>query len=556
MPAVTEAVAPRTRAAAVCSRFREKDRKPLFSNAKPYLPLHLVKQARIRPDAAVLHVLSNPRGVFAQAIAAFVRLFRTIEICNGTMPSTDTVITRFAPSPTGFLHIGGARTALFNLVYARHCSGKFLLRIEDTDRERSTPEAIDAILDGLQWLELDWDEEPVYQSRRAERHQEAAWRLLERGLAYRCYATAEELEAMRERARAEGKVCRYDGGWRDRNPAEAPEGAPYTVRLKAPLEGNTVIRDHVQGDVVISNTELDDLVLLRSDGSPTYMLAVVVDDHDMGVTHVIRGDDHLINAARQMLIFEALDWSVPEYAHIPLIHGPDGAKLSKRHGALGIEAYRDMGYLPAGMRNYLMRLGWGHGDHEIFTTDQAVEWFDLDAIKKSPARMDFAKLANVNGHYIRAADDDFLMAELKAFAARTKGWKISGEGEQRLRHALPALKERAKTLDELAESGYFLIADRPLHVDEKAAKALTPEGRAALSVAAGALETVGSWSPAEIEERLRTAAKEKGLKFGQIAQPLRAALTGTTQAPGIFDVLAALGPEESLGRIEDQMVNR
>jgi glutamyl-tRNA synthetase len=472
------------------------------------------------------------------------------------MPSTETVITRFAPSPTGFLHIGGARTALFNWVYARHCGGRFLLRIEDTDRERSTPEAIEAILGGLKWLGLEWDEEPVYQSRRAGRHREAAELLLERGLAYRCYATRDELDAMREKARAEGKVFRYDGGWRDRDPAEAPEDAPFTVRLKAPREGQTVIRDHVQGEVVIANTELDDLVLLRSDGTPTYMLAVVVDDHDMGITHIVRGDDHLINAARQILIFEALGWAVPEFAHIPLIHGPDGTKLSKRHGALGVEAYRDMGYLPAGLRNYLMRLGWGHGDDEIFTTGQAIEWFDLDAIKKAPARMDFAKLANINGHYIRTADNDFLLGELKPFMARVKGWSLDAEGESRLRRALPALKERAKTLDELAQSGYFLIASRPLDVDEHAAKALTPEGRAALGVAAGALGAIRSWSPEEIESGLRAAAQESGLKFGQIAQPLRAALTGTTKAPGIFDVLTALGREESLGRIEDQVVDR
>ncbi|MFP4004086.1 MAG: glutamate--tRNA ligase [Alphaproteobacteria bacterium] len=472
------------------------------------------------------------------------------------MPSTEAVITRFAPSPTGFLHIGGARTALFNWVYARHCGGRFLLRIEDTDRERSTPEAIGAILDGLKWLGLDWDEEPVYQSRRAERHQEVARELLEKGQAYRCYATREELEAMREKARAEGRTFRYDGLWRDRDPSEAPPDAPYAVRLKAPREGETVIRDHVQGDVAISNTELDDLVLLRSDGTPTYMLAVVVDDHDMGITHIVRGDDHLINAARQMLIFNALGWQVPEFAHVPLIHGPDGKKLSKRHGALGVDAYRDMGYLPAGLRNYLMRLGWGHGDHEIFTTEQAVEWFEIDAIKKSPARMDFAKLANINGHYIRTAEDEALLAELKAFIARTRGWRLDEGAERRLRRALPALKERAKTLDELAQSSYFLIASRPLDVDEKAAKALTPEGRSALSVAAGALGALRNWSPEALESGLREAAKESGLKFGQIAQPLRAALTGTTQAPGIFDVLAALGREESLGRIEDQMVDR
>lgn len=472
------------------------------------------------------------------------------------MPSTGTVITRFAPSPTGFLHIGGARTALFNWVYARHCGGRFLLRIEDTDRERSTPEAIAAILDGLSWLGLDWDEEPVYQSQRAARHQEVAGEMLNRGAAYRCYATPDELESMREKARAGGKAFRYDGSWRERDPTEAPVGAPYAVRLKAPREGETVIRDHVQGDVVIANSELDDLVLLRSDGTPTYMLAVVVDDHDMGVTHVVRGDDHLINAARQMHIFQALGWDIPEFAHIPLIHGPDGAKLSKRHGALGVEAYRDMGYLPAGLRNYLMRLGWSHGDDEIFSMEQAIEWFDLDAVKKAPARIDFAKLASVNAHYIRTMPDDDLLAELKSYIERTRDWSLDDEAEARLRIALPALKERAKTLDELAQNGYFLIASRPLDVDENAAKALTPEGRAALGVAAGALGAVRGWSPEEIEASLRTAADESGLKFGQIAQPLRAALTGTTQAPGIIEVLAALGREESLGRIADQMVNR
>ncbi|GGE78731.1 glutamate--tRNA ligase [Stappia taiwanensis] len=469
------------------------------------------------------------------------------------------VITRFAPSPTGFLHIGGARTALFNWLYAKRHGGKMLLRIEDTDRERSTEPAVAAILDGLTWLGLDWEGEPISQFARAERHREVAEQLIAAGRAYYCYASQEELTEMREKARAEGRPPRYDGRWRDRDPSEAPEGVKPVVRLKAPTEGETIVDDQVQGRVSFPNKDLDDLVLLRSDGTPTYMLAVVVDDHDMGITHIVRGDDHLTNAARQTLIYQAVDWDVPVMAHIPLIHGPDGAKLSKRHGALGAEAYRAMGYLPAAMRNYLARLGWSHGDDEIFSTEEMIGWFDLDAIGKSPSRFDFQKLQNLNGHYMRAADTDSLMADLMAFLPHVENgqpildWLADPAHEAMLRMALPGLKDRAKTLVELVDSAGYLWATRPLDIDEKAAKLLGAEGARDIIAALHArLAALPEWSAESTEAAVRAYAEEVELKLGKAAQPLRAALTGRGTSPGIFDVLAVLGREESLARLLDQ----
>lgn len=467
------------------------------------------------------------------------------------------VVTRFAPSPTGFLHIGGARTALFNWLYARHTGGKMLLRIEDTDKERSTQPAIAAILDGLSWLGIDWDDEPIFQSARAERHAEVAHALLDSGHAYRCFATAEELAEMRETARAEGRPPRYDGRWRDRDPSEAPAGAPFVVRIKAPQEGETVIEDQVQGRVAFPNKDLDDLVILRSDGSPTYMLAVVVDDHDMGVTHVIRGDDHLTNAGRQTLIYKAMGWDVPTWAHIPLIHGPDGAKLSKRHGALGVEAYRAMGYLPSALRNYLVRLGWSHGDTEIFSTEEMVEWFDLAQIGRSAARFDFAKLESINGHYLRSTDDAELMAAIDALLPHIEGGAdiqavLTADVRTQLMHALGGLKERAKTLVDLLESAAYVWATRPLDVDEKAAKVLDPEARGHLGALADTFAALPDWTAAETEAAVRAYAETHELKLGKVAQPLRCALTGKTTSPPVFDVLETLGRDESLARIREQ----
>ena len=469
----------------------------------------------------------------------------------------NTVVTRFAPSPTGFLHIGGARTALFNWLYARRHSGKMLLRIEDTDRERSTREAIDAILDGLKWLELDWDGDVIYQFSSAARHREVAEQLLAAGKAYRCYATAEELAAMRERARAEGRTRLYDGMWRDRDPSEAPSGMKPTIRLRAPLTGETVIEDQVQGRVVWQNENLDDLVLLRGDGTPTYMLAVVVDDHDMGVTHVIRGEDHLINAARQKQIYDALGWDVPNMSHIPLIHGPDGSKLSKRHGALGVDAYRAMGYLPAALRNYLVRLGWSHGDQEIFSTEEMIEAFDLSAIGRSAARFDFAKLENLNGHYIRNTDDQSLVTMFEGVLdyvpnGPTLKAKLNDTTRAQLLKAMPHLKERAKTLIDLIDASYFIFADRPLEIEPKALALLTPETRQLIGRLRAILEAVTPWNAETTEAAMRTFAEQNGLKLGAVAQPLRVALTGRTTSPGIFDVLSVLGRLECLARLADQ----
>jgi glutamyl-tRNA synthetase len=470
---------------------------------------------------------------------------------------TDSVVTRFAPSPTGFLHIGGARTALFNWLYARGRGGKMLLRIEDTDRERSTKEAISAILDGLKWLGLDWDGEVIYQYSRAGRHQEVAEQLLASGKAYRCYATPDELAAMREKARAEGRTRLYDGMWRDRDPAEAPPGIKPTVRLRAPLTGETLIEDQVQGRVVWQNENLDDLVLLRGDGNPTYMLAVVVDDHDMGVTHVIRGDDHLINAARQKQIYDALGWDVPSMSHIPLIHGPDGSKLSKRHGALGVDAYRAMGYLPAALRNYLVRLGWSHGDQEIFSAEEMIRAFDLPAIGRSAARFDFAKLESLNGHYIRHSDDQSLVTMFEGVLDYVPGGselkaKLNDTTRAQLLQAMPSLKERAKTLIELIDASYFIFAERPLAIEPKAAALLTPENRELIRRLRAALEEVTDWTPTTTEAAMRAFAEANNLKLGAVAQPLRVALTGRTTSPGIFDVLKVLGRQECLARLADQ----
>jgi len=459
-------------------------------------------------------------------------------------------VVRFAPSPTGFLHIGGARTALFNWLYARHHAGKFLLRIEDTDRLRSTPEAVAAIIDGLDWLGLAWDGEVVHQFARATRHAEVARQLLAAGRAYYCYCTPAELEAMREKARAEKRSVRYDGTWRDRDPSEAPSGVPPAIRLKAPQHGSTTIHDHVQGDVTVSNTELDDLIILRAHGTPTYNLSVVVDDHDMGITHVIRGDDHLNNAFRQKQIYDALGWPVPEFAHAPLIHGPDGAKLSKRHGAVGLEAYREMGYLPEALRNYLLRLGWSHGDDEIISTEQAIEWFDIDAVGRAPARFDFAKLDSLNGHYIRAAEDARLVALVAERLEKMFCRQLSHVECDRLRKAMPELKLRPKTLVELAGNARFLVALRPIQPDDGAVKLLTPEARRLLADLRVRLAGV-EWQPERLEQAIRSVADERRVKLGSVAQPLRAALTGSAASPGIFIVMEVLGREESLGRIAD-----
>jgi glutamyl-tRNA synthetase len=460
----------------------------------------------------------------------------------------DNVVTRFAPSPTGFLHIGGARTALFNWLFARHHGGKFLLRIEDTDKVRSTTEAIDAILDGMHWLGLDWDGHEYYQSQFWARHAEVAHQLLERGHAYRCFMTQEELAAQREKSQAERRPFRIESPWRDGDRDSPGADTPYVIRLKAPRDGETVIDDRVQGRVAVQNSELDDFILLRSDGTPTYMLAVVVDDHDMGVTHVIRGDDHLNNAFRQLAIIRAMEWPEPTYAHVPLIHGPDGAKLSKRHGALGVDAYRDqLGMLPEAVSNYLLRLGWGHGDDEIISRDQAIDWFGLDHVGKSPSRFDFKKLENLNGHYMREADD----SRLADLIAPRLG--LDEPKKAMLVKAMPELKARAHDLNQLADGARFLFAERPLELDEDAAALLTPEARGLLRSAHGTLSGLADWDAASLEAAIREVAEGSGVKLGKLAQPLRAALTGRTTSPGIFDVPALLGREESLARIADQL---
>ncbi len=513
------------------------------------------------------------------------------------MAPSSGVVTRFAPSPTGFLHIGGARTALFNWLYAKHTGGKFLLRIEDTDRARSTQAAIAAIIDGLKWLGLDWDGEVVHQFSRAKRHAEVAREMIGKGSAYRCYVPQEELERRRAvadearkvlgeakaklaklgkdavpetagplnaeiaRLQAEAadkaRALRSPSLYRDGKKRPPEKDAPFVVRLRAPEEGETVVADQVQGRVTWANKDLDDMVLLRSDGTPTYMLAVVVDDHDMGVTHIIRGDDHFTNAARQSQIYNAMGWDIPSFSHIPLIHGPDGAKLSKRHGALGVEAYRAMGYLPAAMRNYLARLGWGHGDDEIFSTEQAIEWFDLPAIGRSPSRFDFAKLENLNGVYIRNTPDKELVAQIEAIAPEIEAAKefsgnITKAGWANLKKAMPGLKERAKTLVELLVAARYLFVKRPIDIDEKAAKLLEGDAGKHLAALHERFSALEEWEPATLEAATRAYAEETGAKLGNVAQPLRAALTGRTTSPPVFDVLHVLGRRESLARIADR----
>ena len=462
------------------------------------------------------------------------------------------VVTRFAPSPTGFLHIGGARTALFNWLFARHHGGEFHLRIEDTDRARSTEPAIAAILDGMTWLNLNWDGEVVYQFSRAARHAEVAHALLAAGHAYRCYATPEELTALREEQRAARQPMRYDGRWRDRT--DWPNEADYVIRLKAPREGSVTIDDQVQGPVTVNNAELDDFVLLRSDGTPTYMLAVVVDDHDMGVTHVIRGDDHLNNAFRQLALIRAMQWPEPVYAHIPLIHGADGAKLSKRHGALGVDAYRDeLGLLPEVVENYLLRLGWGHGDSEIISRDEAVQWFELAGVGRSPSRFDIKKLENLNGHYLRAADDGRLVALIAARVTAALGRELTDSDTAVLQRTMPELKKRANNLNDLAASSLFYLRSRPIPMDEGAAKLLASATPGLLDRARARFAAQDDWTAAALEQVARELAESEAAKLGQIAQPLRAAVTGSAQSPGLFEVLEVLGRQEVLGRIDDAL---
>ncbi len=463
--------------------------------------------------------------------------------------STDQIVTRFAPSPTGFLHIGGARTALFNWLYARGRGGKFLLRIEDTDRARSTPEATQAILKGLDWLGLDYDGEVISQFDRADRHAEVAHQMLASGHAYKCFATQDEIQAFRDAARAEGKSTLYRSPWRDADPAAHPD-APYVVRLKAPREGVTVIRDQVQGDVTIRNDQLDDMICLRSDGTPTYMLAVVVDDHDMGVTHAIRGDDHLNNAARQQLVYEAMGWDVPVWAHIPLIHGPDGKKLSKRHGALGVEEYQAMGYPARAMRNYLARLGWSHGNDEFFTDEQALAWFDLKGIGKSPARFDFKKLDNLSGQHLAGMDDDEVLTELDAFLAATGQNPLQSQQRQLLSDAMPVLKTGAKTFPQLLEKATFATASRPIEPDEKSAKSLDEVSRGILKELTPQLQNA-SWNRDTLEGILNGLAEAHGTKFGKLAAPLRAALAGRAVTPSVFDMMLVLGRDETVARLKD-----
>lgn len=462
-----------------------------------------------------------------------------------------TVVTRFAPSPTGFLHIGGARTALYNWLYAKHTGGKFLLRIEDTDRERSTPEAVEAIFDGLNWLGLTADEEPTFQFARRDRHAEVAYELIKAGKAYYCYCSQEELQEMREKARAEGRPMKYDGTWRDRDASEAPAGVKPVVRLKAPQEGDAVISDQVQGDVRVANDQLDDYVILRGDGTPTYMLSVVVDDHDMGITHVIRGDDHLTNAFRQKALYDAMGWDVPTFAHIPLIHGPDGAKLSKRHGALGVDAYRDeMGFLPEAVNNYLLRLGWGHGDEEIISQDQAIEWFDIKDVGKGAARFDFAKLTNLNGVYLRQADDTRLANDIAPLIAKQIGVDaIDAAQKEILIKGMSGLKERAKTLIELADSSAFYVTDGVTSFNEKAQSLIDSAPEGLFAELAKELDALENWTEENVDASVRNIAEKLDQKLGKVAQPLRAVLTGSNSSPGIFEVMIVLGKSQTLKRI-------
>jgi glutamyl-tRNA synthetase len=459
------------------------------------------------------------------------------------------VRARFAPSPTGLLHIGSARTALFNYLFARHHGGEFLLRIEDTDRERSTEAATQVILEGLDWLSVTPDQPQVFQSTRMARHAEVARHMLASGHAYQCYCTADELRQMREQAVAQGRSPRYDGRWRDRDPAEAPPGVAPAIRLKAPRDGDIVVEDLVQGTVRVANTELDDMIILRSDGTPTYNHSVVVDDHDMDITHVIRGDDHLTNTFRQVAIYHAMGWQLPRFAHIPLIHGADGAKLSKRHGAVSILEFREQGYLPEALCNYLLRLGWGHGDVEVLDRDEAIRLFDLDGVGRAPSRMDYAKLTNLNGIYIRHADDDRLTREAIDRLSHRTDVVLGNVAATRIRALMPELKQRAKTLVELADAAAFLVRPLPLPMEPKAAAVLTPEARIILREVAGMLART-EFTPSSIDAALRDFAATTGRKLGQVAQPLRAALTGSSASPGIDATLAALGKEEALARLE------
>lgn len=461
-----------------------------------------------------------------------------------------TVITRFAPSPTGFLHIGSARTALFNYLFARHFDGKFLLRIEDTDRVRSTEEAINAIIQGLKWLGLDWDGDLLFQFTRYKRHQEVALEMLANGKAYYCYATPQELELMRSQAAQEGRPLRYDGRWRNRSATEAPSDVKPVIRLKAPEEGSTYLKDLVQGEIEVANTTLDDMVLLRSDGTPTYMLAVVVDDHDMEITHVIRGDDHLTNTFRQIQIYEAMGWSLPQFAHIPLIHGPDGAKLSKRHGALGVEAYRDMGFLPEALCNYLLRLGWSHGDAEIISKKEAILWFGLDHVGRSPARFDLMKLTHLNAHYLKETENSVLLKEILPFLEDKLKRPLEEFEKTCLLKGMNGLKIRAKTLLELQTSAYFYVTPLPLAKDEKARDVLTPKALKDLEELKNVLEEDSvSWEETNLHECVESFVEKNSLKLKDIAQPLRVALTGSLVSPGLFEVMEILGKEESLRRL-------
>lgn len=459
------------------------------------------------------------------------------------------VVARFAPSPTGFLHIGGARTALFNWLFARHHGGKYRLRIEDTDRQRSTKEAIEAIVDGLSWLGLDWDDTTVFQFAQAERHAAVARELLDRGKAYYCYCSPEELDEMRKRAIAEKRPPRYDGRWRDRDPREAPPGVKPVIRIKAEQDGETVVEDLVQGKVTVANSQLDDMVLLRADGTPTYMLAVVVDDHDMGITHVIRGDDHLNNTFRQIQVYRAMGWNIPHFAHIPLIHGPDGAKLSKRHGALGVDAYRDMGFLPAALRNYLLRLGWSHGDDEIISTEQAIQWFDLANVGRSAARFDMDKLTNLNAHYMRETPDAELLELVRSRLETAAGGPLPADLTARVLRGMNGVKQRSRTLNELADNLRFYARHGAVSPDAKAQAILNADNKALLRDLQAALSGVGEWTEPALESAVKAFAEMRGVKLGNVAQPLRAALTGSTVSPGIFEVLAVLGREDSLGRL-------
>lgn len=461
------------------------------------------------------------------------------------------VVTRFAPSPTGYLHIGGARTALFNWLYARHNGGKFYLRIEDTDRERSTKEAVDAIFEGLKWMGFDWDGEPTFQFERASRHAEVARQLVEEGKAYYCYCTPEELAQMREEQKAQGLPMRYNGYWRDRDPSEAPAGIKPTVRIKAPREGETVLQDLVQGEVRVAHEQLDDMILLRADGTPTYMLSVVVDDHDMGITHVIRGDDHLTNTFRQIMLYEAMGWEVPTFAHIPLIHGPDGAKLSKRHGALGAHAYKEMGFLPEAMRNYLLKLGWAHGDDEIISTEQAIEWFDIKDAVRSPARFDMVKLTSINGVYIRNSTDEHLMEYVQPIMEKELGAALTSEQRKHVLAGMADLKERAKNLIELAVSALFYVRPRPLPLLSDKAGKLLAEGKGVLTDLVGELSKIENWTHDNLEMFAREYAETKEIKLGTVAQPLRAAMTGSEVSPPIFKIMEILGKEETLARMQD-----